>query len=223
MWMLPLLGKKELFRLAIIFHEEKSLVLVGGIPANQKQKFMIIHFMHSTCVSSHLFSRYSGICFRHFLPGRLGVSEDECDCPLCFSLLVLPNIDWFSLSPVCDCEPQAMEPWRGAGHTSRGALVLFLLVTHTYCAFWKYRLLSLDFEWLWFFFKAFVFFMIFFFKNWKDSASLLGCGNMTDCPTQMCISFLPFYSLPKERQCFPIVNFECSIKGCPEVAAANLQ
>lgn len=87
-------GEGELYCLAIIPHEEKSLVFSGGNSESIKQ----IYFIQSMCVSICLFSIYSRICFRHSLPKKPKVFNDECDCPL-----LCPAQNWvvFSLSPEC--------------------------------------------------------------------------------------------------------------------------
>lgn len=109
------------------------------IHANRKQKFMNIHFMQNKCVSFLIFSQDNlGFAFRHSLSCKLKVPNDDCDCPLYFTLFVLPNIDWFPLSPECVTVSHRLLSNEEELATQLGRpTVLFCLVTHIYCAFRK--------------------------------------------------------------------------------------
>lgn len=87
-------------------HIAKFMSAISSHPWLQKKKIsrqaMETKNRENKCMLFLIFSQDNlGFAFTHFLPCKLKVPNDDCDCPLYFTLFVLPNIDWFPLSPEC--------------------------------------------------------------------------------------------------------------------------
>lgn len=175
--------------------------------------------MQNKCVSFLIFSQDNlGFAFRHSLPCKLKVPNDDCDCPLYFSLFVLPNIDWFPLSPACVTHAlwaTGYGAMKRSQPPSQGpACVALLGNTHLLCI-QETRLLSLDFCCCCF--KTLVFSMNFSLRIEKPVQACWSVGTWQIVPHQCAFPSSHFIPSLKQHNVFQLLILNAASRVAPKL------